>query len=441
MIAGNAMTRRATYMFGLLLPRNASGSVTAGLGQTASRGTITLIAPTDSIEATGDERTIDGVRMVFQMTPGTEAPVEMNTWFPAFKALWMAENATDTLHNILTLRGAQVRDALKWSDYLDEAIELYGREVEVKFQSHHWPCWGNARVVDELQMQRDVYKYLHDQSVHLMNQGYVGEEIAEMIRLPPELERNWSTRGYYGTMRHNSRAVYQRYMGWYDGNPASLDPLPPVEAGKKFVEYMGGEDAVLARVQRDYEHGEYRWVAQVLKQVVFANPANAKAKGLLADAFEQLGYQAESASWRNVYLVGAYELRNGTPTLALGGTASPDVIRAMPPDMMFDYMAVRLNAGKAAGRTLGLNFKFTDLDQSYGVSVENGVLIHGRPLESPDATLALGKDTLNAIQLGTLTVDHAIASGALTVTGRREALADLMSLLDTFPAWFNIVTP
>jgi len=242
-------------------------------------------------------------------------------------------------------------------------------------------------------------------------------------------------------MRHNSRAVYQRYMGWYDGNPASLDPLPPVDAGRKFVEYMGGEDAVIARAQQDFEHGEYRWVAQVMKQVVFANPGNAKAKGLLADAFEQLGYQAESASWRNVYLVGAYELRNGAPTLALGGTASPDVIRAMPPDMIFDYMAVRLNAGKAAGLTLGLNFKFTDLDQSYGVSIEHGVLIHGRPLATPDATLALGKDTLNAIQLGTMTVDQATASGALTVTGRREALAELMSLLDTFPAWFNIVTP
>ena len=235
-IAGNAMSRRAVFMYGTLLPRNAEGGVNAGLGQTTSQGTVTLIPPTDTIDKSGETVTVDGVTMVFQLTPGTEAPAEMNTWFPQWNALWMAENTTNTMHNILTLRGAQVRDAQRWASYLDETIGLWGDKAAVKFQSHHWPKWGNAEVLDYLKKQRDVYKYLHDQSVNLMNHGETGPEIAEAIALPPELENNWATRGYYGTLRHNSRAVYQRYMGWYDGNPASLNPLTPVEAARKYVE-------------------------------------------------------------------------------------------------------------------------------------------------------------------------------------------------------------
>jgi len=440
-IAGNAMTRRAVLMYGSFLPRGPLGSVNAGLGQTTSQGTSTLIPPTDILKKTGEERVVDGVRMVFQMTPGTEAPAEMNTWFPQWKALWMAENATGTMHNILTLRGAQVRDSAAWARYLDESIELYGKDVAVKFQAHHWPVWDNARVVEYLKKQRDVYKYLHDQSVNLMNKGYTGEEISEMIKLPPELERNWATRGYYGTLKHNARAVYQRYMGWYDGNPANLDNLPPEASAKRFVEYMGGENAVLKRAKRDFDKGDYRWVAQVMKHVVFANPNSVAGKGLLADAFEQMGYQAESGPWRSVYLQGAYELRNGVPNVAAGSAATPDVIKSMPPEMLFDYLSVRLNGPKAAGKNLTLNLTFPDLNKSFGLTIENGVLNYGKPLANPQASYTLDKSTLDAYQLKETTLAAGVANGTIKVEGRREVFSELMGLLDTFPFWFNIVTP
>jgi alkyl sulfatase BDS1-like metallo-beta-lactamase superfamily hydrolase len=384
---------------------------------------------------------VDGVKMVFQMTPGTEAPAEMNTFFPQFKAMWMAENATNTMHNILTLRGAQVRDALKWASYLNETIELYGDKIDVKFQSHHWPQWGQAKIVDYLKKQRDLYKYTHDQSVNLMNKGYTGEEISEMIKLPAELDQFWPNRGYYGTLRHNSRAVYQRYMGWYTGNPSDLNNLPPTDAAKKYVAYMGGEVAVLNRAKADFAKGEYRWVAEVLKHVVFANPESQAGKELLADTYEQLGYQAESGPWRSVYLQGAYELRNGVPKAGGIGTASPDVIRAMPPEMTFDYFAVRLNGPKAAGKKISLNLDFTDLKKQYGLLVENAVLNYGKPVAKADVTLTLSKATLDAIQLNQVSIDDAIAKGDLKLSGKREALNEFMGLLDTFPFWFNIVTP
>ena len=440
-IAGNVMGRRAIYMYGALLPRDARGGVNGGLGQTTSTGTVTLIVPSDEVKKTGTEITVDGVKMVFQMTPGTEAPAEMNTYFPQFKAMWMAENSTNTMHNILTLRGAQVRDALKWAAYLNETIDLYGPEVEVKFQSHHWPQWGSQRVIDYWKKQRDLYKYMHDQTVNLMNKGYIGSEIAEMIQLPPELENYWPNRGYYGSLRHNARAIYQRYMGWYDGNPSDLNDLPPEPAAKKYVEYMGGEDAVLKRAHADFDKGEYRFVATALKHVVFANPNNKAAKDLLADTYEQLGYQAESGPWRGVYLQGAYELRNGVPSAGGVNTASADTIKAMPPDMLFDYLAVRLNGPKAAGKKIGLNINFTDLKQQYGLMVENAVLNYGKPLAQPDAKLTMSKATLDSIQLKEMTLEQAITKGDLKIEGKREAFADFMALLDTFPFWFNIVTP
>ena len=281
-IAGNAMARRAIYMFGALLPRNAQSSVGSGLGLTASNGTFTLIHPTEVIRKTGQELTVDGVRMQFQLTPGTEAPVEMNTYFPDHKAMWMAENTTAVMHNILTLRGAQVRDALQWSKYIGETLALYGDKTEVRFQSHHWPQWGQAQIDDYLKKQRALYKYIHDQSVRLMNLGYTGEEIAEAIKLPPELEAFWQGRGYYGSLKHNAKAVYQRYMGWYDGNPANLDSLPPEAAARKYVAYMGGADAILARARADHARGEYRWVAEALKHVVFADPDNKPARACVA---------------------------------------------------------------------------------------------------------------------------------------------------------------
>lgn len=459
-IAGNAMSRRAVYMYGAALPRNVFGAVNGGLGQTNSTGTGTLILPNTIIAKTTNPAkplTFDGVRMEFQMTPGSEAPAEMNTYFPATKAMWMAENSTNTMHNILTLRGAQVRDALKWAGYLSDTIDRYGPRTLVKFQSHHWPQWNqdnkDDKIVKYWKLHRDMYKYIHDQSVNLMNKGYTGEEISEMIKLPKTLDQFWPNRGYYGTLRHNSRAVYQRYMGWYNGNPSNLNNLPPVNAGIKYVEYMGGEAAVLAKAKADFDKGEYRWVAEALKHVVFANDKNREARDLLADTLEQLGYQAESGPWRNVYLQGALELRNFVPKNLPGfSTASPDIIRAMPPEMLFDYFAVRLDAQKADGLTLLLNVVFTDLKDTavsnktggkrYGLTVENSVLNHGKPMKDPKVTVTLTKTVMDQIQLGEITVDEALNQNLITLSGSDTSqFKTFLGLLETFPFWFNIVTP
>lgn len=441
-IAGNAMSRRAIYMYGSLLPRNARGGLSGGLGMTTSAGTPGLLLPTREIKDTGETVTIDGVAMEFQMTPGTEAPAEMNTWFPEWNALWMAENTTNTMHNILTLRGAQVRDALKWSGFLNETIARYGDKAEVKFQSHHWPVWGNDRIVPYLKKQRDIYKFTHDQSVRLMNKGYNGEEISEMLRLPKELETNWATRGYYGTLRHNSRAVYQRYMGWYNGNPSDLNNLPQELVAPKYVEFMGGEDEVLRKAKASYDKGEYRWVAEVMKHAVFANPENERSKALLADAYEQLGYQAESGPWRSVYLQGAYELRNGVPDIAGLETASPDTIRAMTPELLFDYLAVRLDAEKAEGKSFSINLDFTDIEKQYTLMVENAVLNYSDiQVDDPDVALSMTKQTLDKIQLAILSFDQAIAGGEVELSGDKAVLDGFLEMLDTFELWFNIAEP
>ena len=441
-IAGNAMGRRAVFMYGAVLPRNARGGVNGGLGMTTSSGSASLILPTLDITKTGQEVEIDGVKMVFQMTPGTEAPAEMNTWFPQFKALWMAENTTNTMHNVLTLRGAQVRDPLKWATYIDETIDLYGDEVEVKFQSHHWPQWGRDGIITYFGKQRDIYKYTHDQSVRLMNMGYNGEEISEMIKLPASLENEWSTRGYYGTLRHNSRAVYQRYMGWYNGNPSDLNNLPPEMVAPRYVKAMGGEAEAIRIGRESFEQSDYRWVAEMMKHVVFANPDNQEAKNLLADALEQLGYQAESGPWRSVYLEGAFELRNGVPQAGAPATATPDTIRAMSPDMLFDYFAVRLNPEKVEGKKYAINVVFIDIDETHGLRVENSVLNHGRKaVAGADATITLKKSVLDDIQLGTTTLDKAIANGNVKIDGDAAVVKDFMNSMDTFNFWFNVVTP
>ncbi|MCW3171884.1 alkyl/aryl-sulfatase [Shewanella subflava] len=441
-IAGNAMGRRAVYMYGALLPRNEKGGVNGGLGMTVSTGLAGLLVPNKEIAKTGESITVDGVDMVFQMTPGTEAPAEMNTWFPQFKALWMAENTTNTMHNILTLRGAQVRDALIWSSFLDETINLWGDKVEVKFQSHHWPLWDNKNIVPYFKKQRDIYKFTHDQSVRLMNQGYTGEEISEMIKLPAELEQNWATRGYYGTLRHNSRAVYQRYMGWYDGNPANLNNLPPEQVAKKYMEYMGGEKAVITKARDSFAKGEYRWVAEVMKHAVFANVNSTEAKELLADSLEQLGYQAESGPWRSVYLQGAYELRNGIPSAGGTQTATPDTIRAMTPEMLFDYLAVRLDSAKAEGKNIDINIDFTDLKQKYTLTVENAVLHHSKnQVKKPDVALVMSMKTMNQIQLKEMTFDEAIKNGDVKITGDKALFSEFLAMLDDYNFWFNVVMP
>ena len=441
-IAGNAMGRRAIYMYGALLPRNDRGGVSGGLGMTTSTGMAGLLVPTREIKKTGEELTIDGVKMVFQMTPGTEAPAEMNTWFPQWNALWMAENTTNTMHNILTLRGAQVRDALKWSSFINETIETWGDKAVVKFQSHHWPVWGNDNIIPYLEKQRDIYKFTHDQSVRLMNQGFNGVEISEMITLPPELENNWATRGYYGTLRHNSRAVYQRYMGWYNGNPSDLNNLPQEMAAKKYIEFMGGEQKVVKMAQKSFDKGEYRWVAEVMKHAVFADPKSKASKELLADALEQMGYQSESGPWRSVYLQGAFELRNGVPDGGGLVTATPDTIRAMSPEMLFDYMAVRLNAEKAAGKAFTINIDFTDIDSHHMLRIKNSVLNHShKQVNKADVSVSMTMATMNAIQLKETTFDEAIKSGEVKLNGDKAVFDGFLSMLDNFNFWFNIVTP
>jgi alkyl sulfatase BDS1-like metallo-beta-lactamase superfamily hydrolase len=441
-IAGNAMGRRAILMYGAMLPRNERGGVNGGLGMTVSTGNVGLIEPTQEIIESGEVVTIDGVEMVFQLTPGTEAPAEMNTYFPQWKALWMAENATNTLHNVLTLRGALVRDPLIWARYLNETIALWGDEVEVKFQSHHWPVWGNEEIVPYLEKQRDIYKFIHDQSVRLMNHGFTGEEISEMLRLPEELENNWATRGYYGTLRHNSRAVYQRYMGWYTGNPSDLNNYPPVEAAQRYIAFMGGEQATMEKTLQSFNAGDYRWVAEVGKHLVFNNPDNQDAKNLLADAYEQLGYQAESGPWRSVYLQGAFELRNGVPTSGGTKTDGPDVIRAMTPEMVFDYLAIRLNYEKAEGADFSIQVDFTDLGESHELVVKNAVLNHSQHVTgNSDVKLKMSMATMNRIQLGETTLRDAVNDGSVELEGDAAIVENFFAMLDEFSFWFNIVTP
>jgi len=440
--AGNAMSRRAVYMYGALLPRNAQGGVDGGLGKTNSIGDSTLIVPNVVITHTGQELTVDGVKMIYQLTPDTEAPAEMNVYFPQFKAMWMAENTTNTLHNLYSLRGAQVRNGLNWAKDIQETIDLYGDKTEVKFNGHHWPMWGSQNILTYLQNQRDLYKYIHDQSVRMINYGMTAPDIAEVLKLPPGLNEKWYSHGYYGTVKHNARAVYQRYMGWYDSNPANLDPLPPVQAAKKYVQYMGGSANIISKAKADFAQGEYRWVAEAMKQVVFAEPKNQSAKELLADALEQLGYQAESGPWRSEYLQGAFELRNGLPGGGQAIAASPDTIAAMTPQMIFDYLGVRLNAQKAAGKNFVINFDFPELGQQYSLTLRNSALTSSQKVsQKADASVTLSKATLNQLQLGQTTIQKAIADGKLKVSGNQMVFVDMLAMLDTFPFWFNIVTP
>jgi alkyl sulfatase BDS1-like metallo-beta-lactamase superfamily hydrolase len=335
-IAGNAMRRRALYQFGPLLPKGERGQVDAGLGKTTPLGTNSLIAPTDLIRKSGEMRPIDGVEIVFEMAPESEAPAELYMYYPRFKVLNMAEVAKHNFHNLLPFRGAEVRDALAWSKYLNEALNAFGDKTEVVIAQHHWPVFGGARVRKFLNIQRDLYKYVHDQTLRSLNQGFTAPEIAERLELPASLANEWENRDYYGTVGHNAKAIYQKYLGWYDGNPANLRPLPPVEAAKKYVAYMGGADAVIRHAREDFESGEYRFVAEVANKLVFADPANQEARELAADAYEQLGYLSESATWRNAYLYAAYELRHGAAEVGRGPAINPNTIGAISTEMLFD---------------------------------------------------------------------------------------------------------
>ncbi len=438
--AGTAMARRAGYMYGAALERGPQGQVGAGLGQTTSTGTVTLIAPTVDITNTGQEEVVDGVSMVFQMAPGSEAPAEMHFYFPDLRALCLAENATHNLHNVLTLRGALVRDPHVWSTYLTEAIDLFGDRTDVAFASHHWPTWGTDRVVEFLSLQRDLYAYLHDQTVRMLNKGMVGPEIAEEIVLPPALENAWHTRGYYGSVSHNVKAVYQRYLGWFDGNPAHLWAHPPVEAGRRYVDFMGGADAVVEKARASYEAGDLRWVAEVLNHVVFSDPTHAAARELLADTYEQLGYGSENGTWRNFYSSGAAELRHGqfgTPTVA----ASPDMIAQLSPAMLFDSLAVRVDGPRAWDERLTIDVHLTDSEERYRLRLANGVLTYSAaPQTGPaDATITGQRTALPALALGALSADTLAAAG-LEVTGDPGVLGRLAGVLDIPDPDFAIVT-
>lgn len=442
-MAGNAMSRRASYMYGNLLPADPKGQVGAGLGTTTSAGTVTLIAPTEIVMKTGEKHTIDGLTYEFLMAPGSEAPAEMLWFIEEKKAISAAEDATHTLHNTYSLRGAKIREPLPWSKYLNQAINMWGDKAEVMFAQHHWPTWGNDNVVQLLKSQRDIYRYINDETLRLANHGYTRDEIAEQFTLPDGLAKVWANRGYYGSISHNVKATYVLYLGWFDGNPATLHELTPVESAKRYVEFMGGADAVLEKARKYYDKGEYRWVAQVVKHVVFADPNNQAAKNLEADALEQMGYQAESGPWRNFYLTGAQELRSGVAQLPTPDTASPDTVRAMTPEMFFDYLAVRLNGPKAGDATALLNFDFGGDAGQYLLELGNGVLNHtaGITSDKADATVKLSRDTLNKIILQQITLDQALKAGDVTIDGDESKLKELVSYLDSFDFWFNIVTP
>ncbi len=442
-MAGTAMSRRASYMYGNLLPPNETGQLGAGLGTTTSAGTVTLIPPTDIIEKTGETRVIDGLTYEFLYAPGSEAPAEMLYYIKEKKALNTAEDSTHTLHNTYSLRGAKIREPLPWSKYLNEALKMWGDDVQVMYAMHHWPVWGNKEVKDQLSSQRDMYRYINDETLRLANKGYTMTEIAEQVKLPKSIANRFSNRGYYGSLNHNVKATYVLHLGWFIGNPATLWELPPEEEAKRFVDMMGGADTVLKKAKEYYDKGDFRWVASVVNNVVFAEPGNQAAKNLQADALEQLGYQAESGPWRNFYLTGAQELRNGVQKLPTPDTASPDTVKAMDLDLFFDYLAMRLKGPEVEGKHITLNLDFTDLKQKYTLEMVNGVLNHTEGMQSKDAdaTITLTRDTLNNLMLKQTTLKDAKGSGDIKVEGNEGKLEELMSYMDNFDFWFNIVTP
>jgi len=447
LVGGNAKARRTQYQFGMSVPVGERGYVDSGLGKNDSRGARgagPIIVPNDTIQQRVENRTIDGVPIIFQLALDSEAPSEMLIYLPQAHVLDVAEDATHAMHNLLPFRGAVVRDANRWSQYLNAALEQFGADAQVLIAQHTWPVWGNERVRARLANQRDLYKYLHDQTIRMMNQGLGPTEIAEALTIPPGLENDWSTRGYYGTLSHNSKAVYQRYLGWYDGNPAYLDRLPRVEEAKKYVEYMGGSAAVIARARDDFKAGHYRWVAQIMDQVVFADPSNAEARSLAADAFEQLGYLAESATWRNAYLLGAQELRSGVRG---GGQSVPgvnaEVLHAMPIAVVFDYLGTRIDGPRAGIASLVINWKFTDTGESLASTLEHGALtsITGKTAQNAVTTVTTTRAVLESVILGRRTLADATEHGEIRTLGNAKAVSDLFALLVDFKSGFPIIEP
>ncbi|HAI6023627.1 alkyl/aryl-sulfatase [Escherichia coli] len=440
-LAGNIMSRRAFYSYGLLLPHNAQGDIGNGLGVTLTTGGPTIIAPTRSITKTGEKLNIDGLDFEFLMAPGSEAPSEMHLYIPALKALCTAENSTHTLHNFYTLRGAKTRDTAKWTDYLNETLDKWGSQAEVLFMPHTWPVWGNQHINDYIGKYRDTIKYIHDQTLHLANQGYTMNEIGNMIHLPETLDKNWASRGYYGSVSHNARAVYNFYLGYYDGNPANLNPYGQVDMGKRYVKALGGSAHAINLAREAYNQGDYRWASELLKQVIAANPGDQVAKNLQADTFEQLGYQAESATWRGFYLTGAKELREGAKKIEHASTASPDTIKGMTVEMLLDYMAVRLNSEKAAGKSISLNFNLSDND-NLNLSLNNSVLNYRKVLQPKvDASFYMSRSDLHAVLTGQAKMADLVKAKKAKIIGNGAKLEEIIACLDNFDLWVNIVTP
>ncbi|MBB5187205.1 MULTISPECIES: alkyl/aryl-sulfatase [Zhongshania] len=442
MLAGPTMMRRSDYMYGSTLPRSERGHVDSGLGKGPSYGNISILPPTESIDHTGQTLTIDGVEFVFQNVSGSEAPAEFTFYLPAHKAFCGAELVSRNMHNLYTLRGAKVRDALAWSGFIDEAKNMFSA-ADVYFASHHWPIWGSQRIASFLEIQRDTYKYIHDQTLRLAYKGYTPSEIAEQIKLPAALQEGFSNRGYYGSLRHNARAVYQRYFGWYDGNPANLDPLPPEQAAQHYVAAMGGAEQVLALAQSAFDSGEYRWTATLLNHLVFAQPANSDAKALLARNYEQLGYQAESAPWRDIYLTGAKELRQGKPKSAAELALGRDMVKFAARSNFFDVMAAQLNAEKAEGMAMTINFHFTDLNENHVLTLKNSVLHHTQAaaVENANATLKISHELFLDLVLGNASLKKLIFSDQLSIEGSKIDLARFFALQDKPQGVFEIVRP
>jgi alkyl sulfatase BDS1-like metallo-beta-lactamase superfamily hydrolase len=444
--AANLTARRGEFQFGAPLPIGDKGFIDYGEGKAVvvvPGGSGPIIAPTETVRS--ESRTIDGVRFAFQLALNAESPSELIVYLPQLHVLDVAELATHTLHNLLPLRGAQVRDAKRWSQALNDALVDVGGDAQVIIDQHSWPVWGNERVRATLGRFRDVYKYIHDQTLRMMNEGMGPAEIAASLTAPPGLETDWSTRGYYGALGQDARAVYQRYVGWYDGNPANLNPLPRVEEARKYLEYMGGADAVIARARADFKAGNYRWVARVMNQVVFAEPSNTEARNLTADTFEQLGYLAESAPWRNAYLLAAQELRR--PARVDGQRVpaiSQQVLHAMPIADVFDYVGTRVNGPRAGTpRPVVINWTFTDTRESLTSTLEHGALTSTtrRMASDAGATVTTTRPVFEAVILGQRTLSDAFNAGEMTARGNVNAVRSLWALLVDFPPGFPLVAP
>lgn len=440
-VVGNAMRRRAQYMYGLLLQHSPEMYVGDGLGPDVSSGFTSFVPPNDVIVNTGEKRVVDGIEIEFLMATDTEAVAEIIFYFPKFKALCTSEVTSHHLHNVYTPRGAQIRDTFAWSKAIDESIDLFGDRLEVQFAQHHWPTWGQKEAVAYLEKQRDLYKYIHDQTLRLANHGYTKEEIAEQLSLPESLAQDFSCRDYYGTLKHNSKAVYVRYLGYFDANPATLDPLPPAEAAVRYVEFMGGAQLILEKAEKSFKCGEYRWVAQVLNHLVLAEPENKQAKELLADAYEQLGYQAESGPWRNFYLTGALELRQ--KELIKNKSFIHKFALEMPLENFFQFMSVRLNGPKAEGVILNIEIVFDDVEENYFMKLGNSVLniFKAKSRSNPDLRLFVSEGDFKSMMMKVSSPSQLVTEEKLKIKGEQDVLEKFIALFEDFPKSFPIVTP